>query len=228
MRYFLLIVMLAGTGCTAGPSGRERMSNLISAHIAPQQTCIRLPGDGEWADVRDDQATIGGVTGPAGGSIYPDRMDRREESIRATFGLLAELGLYTLEGEALPGPSPGTMRHYKPSPLGKAHIRLVPGGHGQSGWYGLCYGARRLIAIDKVGPIRVKPCDTSRSVYFTYHYVDIPAWADDPRLRRFFPDIIDSAAARTVRHDGEELGYYEGKWFVRERSDAPYLIPCIG
>jgi hypothetical protein len=74
----------------------------------------------------------------------------------------------------------------------------------------------------------VNPCETSRTVYFTYHYDGIPAWVDDSRLRRFFPDIVDSAKAKIVRNDGESLGYFEGEWFIRERIAEPYYLPCIG
>jgi hypothetical protein len=201
---------------------------MIGERLARQQICVRLPGGGDWTDVREDRVSTRGVPRRGGGFDYPDKIEGTEEPVRAAYDLLTELGLYMVEEEAITGFWPGRIRHYKPTPLGKAHIRLVPGGHGASGWYGLCYGARRLTAIEKVGPVKVKPCETSRTVYFTYHYDGIPAWADDPRLRRFFADIIDAAAARIVRHDGESLGYYEGEWFVRERIAEPYFIPCIG
>ena len=227
-RYFALLFLLAGMGCAERLPPPANLSEMIGEKLARQQICIRLPGGGDWTDVGEDRVSIRGVPRPGGSFDYPDKIEGTGEPTRGAYDLLVELGLYTVEEEAITGAWPGMMRHYIPTTVGAGHIRLVPGGHGQSGWYGLCYGARRVTQIEKVGPLEVKPCETSRTVYFTYHQDGIPAWADDPRLRRFFPDIVDSAQARLVRHDGESLGYYEGKWFIRQRIAEPYYIPCIG
>lgn len=201
---------------------------MIGAHLAPRQICVRLPDGGEWTIVREDEVSIRGFPGPGGSFHYPDRMKSREETIRSAYDLLAELGFYTVGEEALPDPWPGRVRHYKATPLARAHIRLVPGGHGESGWYGLCYGNRRLMAIEKVKPVVYAPCRISRQVYYLYNYVGIPAWADDPRLRSLFPDMVGSAEARTPRNDGDSLVRAGDEWFVEQRILAPYYIPCIG
>jgi hypothetical protein len=227
MRHLLLILLLVLSGCVGRAPRHAEIGRMIDERLAPRQICIRLPDDGEWTMVRGDQVSIRGVPGPDGGFVYPDRMENRDESIRAAFDLLTELGFYSLEEEDLPGPWRGRMRHYKATPLAETHIRLVPGGHGESGWYGLCYGQRRLIAIQRVGPVEYAPCRISREVRYTYHYVGIPAWADDPRLRRFFPDLIGSAEAKEVRHNGDTLVRSGDEWFVEQRVYGPYYIPCI-
>jgi hypothetical protein len=227
MRHLLLILVLVCFGCAERLPRYAKLSELVSARLAPQQVCLRLPDDGEWTDVREDQVSLRGFPGPDGTVHYPDRRERREESIRAAYDLLTELGLYSVEEEILPEPGPGTMRHYRPTPLAQAHIRLVPGGHGESGWYGLCYGERKLVAIHRVGPVEYAPCRISREVEYSYRYAGIPAWADDPRLRRFFPDIIDSTRARTARGGYDTLRRGGDKWFVEEKVYGPYVIPCI-
>jgi hypothetical protein len=227
MRHRLLIVILALTGCVGRAPGHPEIGRMIEERLAPRQICVRLPDGGEWAVVRDDRVSLRGAPGPGGGFVYPDRMEDRRETIRAAFDLLAELGFYSVEEEDLPGPWRGRMRHYKATALAEAHIRLVPGGHGASGWYGLCYGQRKLVAIHRVGPVRYAPCRISREVRYTYQYVGIPAWADDPRLRRVFADIIGSAEAKEIRHNGDTLVRSGDAWFVEEKVYEPYYVPCI-
>jgi hypothetical protein len=82
------------------------------------------------------------------------------------------------------------------------------------------------MAIEKVGAIKYAPCRISRQIYFTYDYAGIPAWADDRRLRLFFPDMIGTAEARTIHHDGESLVRGGDEWSVAERIYGPYFIPC--
>ncbi len=228
MRYFLLLLLPLLFGCAGHQRRDAEIGRMIEARLAPRQICVRLPADGEWTIVGEDEVSIRGFPDGKGGFIYADRMEKRDESIRQAYDLLADLGLYRVEEEDLPGPWGGRIRHYKATSLARSHIRLVPGGHGESGWYGLCYGQPRLVAIEKVQPVRYAPCRISREIYYTYDYAGIPAWADDPRLRRFFPDLIDSAEARTVRNDGEALVRSGDEWFVDQRSAEPYYIPCIG
>lgn len=228
MRHLILLLATLCISC-AGPQRRDvKIGRMIDANLAPRQICVRLPDDGEWTIVREDWVSIQGFPAPGGGFTYPDRMKDRDQSIRAAYDLLAELGFYTVEEENRPSPSRSRIRNYKVTPLGQAHIRLLPGGHGQSGWYGLCYGRRHLVAIEKVKPVVYAPCRISRHVYYFYNHVGIPAWADDPRLRRFFPDMIGSAEAATPRNGGDFLVRAGDEWFVEQREFEPYYIPCIG
>jgi hypothetical protein len=226
MRRLILLLATLCISCAGQLPRDARISRMIGAHLAPRQICVRLPDDGEWTIVREDEISIRGFPGRNGGFVYPDRMERRDESMREAYDLLAELGFYTVEEEVLPDPWPGRMRRYKPTALAQAHIRLVQGGHGQSGWYGLCYGQRRLVAIEKVKPVDYAPCRISREIYYIYDYVGIPDWADDPRLRRLFPDMIGTAEARTARNGGDFLVRSGDEWFVEQRSAEPYFIPC--
>ena len=227
MRRLAFLLALLCVSCAGQLPRDAKISRMIGANLAPIPICVRLPDDGEWTIVREDWVEIRGFP-TRDGFTYPNRMNDRKESIRAAYDLLAELGFYTVEEEDLQDSSRGRMRHYKATPLGQAHIRLLLGGHGQSGWFGLCYGHRRLVAIEKVKPVEYAPCRISRVVYYFYDYVDIPAWADDPRLRRLFPDMIGSAEARTPRNGGDSLVRSGDEWFVEQRSLEPYYIPCIG
>jgi hypothetical protein len=228
MRRFVLLLATLCISCAGPPQRDVKIARMIDANLAPRQICVRLPDDGEWTIVREDWVSIQGFPVSGGGFTYPDRMKDRDQSIRAAYDLLVELGFYTVEEEDLPSPSRSRMRNYKVTSLGRAHIRLLPGGHGQSGWYGLCYGQRHLVAIEKIKPVVYAPCRISRQVYYFYNHVGIPAWADDPRLRRLFPDMIGSAEARTPRNGGDSLVRAGDEWFVEQRSLEPYYIPCMG
>ena len=227
MRHLIILLLALACISCAGRLPRDaQIGRLISAELAPRQICVRLPDDGEWTIVREDWVSMRGFSGRDGSIDYPDRMKGREQTMRAAYDLLAELGFYTVEEQALPGRQ-GRKREYAATALGRSHIRLVPGGHGQSGWVGLCYGQRTLVAIHRVGPVEYAPCRISRDVRYSYRYEGIPAWADDPRLRALLPDMIGTAEARTARPGGNALVRGGDEWFVEQVVDGPYYIPCI-
>lgn len=225
IRFGLLFsFFLAAAACTHSPSLRNGLRDAIAADIASRRACFRLP-QGQWAIVREDRVSLSGFALPDGRYTYPDRNGTAEEQVRRAFDLLTELGIYMVVEQ--PRGERRRTRTYVPTPDAAAQIQWISQGHGVSGWMGLCYGNRTLIELTDIGPLVRAPCRKTRQVGYTYRYVDIPAWAGDPRLREFFPDLIGPGEAALARPGARTLRTHNGRWYVDDHSGL-MVIPCVG
>ena len=224
----LAALFLAGA-CVNVSRERERIDALAAAEVPERRFCVDLPtGDpkragtnGERARVSAEWVDLPGARGRDGVIHYPGM-----ESLRRTYDLLTELGLYRVE-EDLSSVADGLIwRSYRQTPLGAAHLRDVPR-HGQSSLALLCYGKQRLVEIRRIGPIyRQSRCRQGRGVSYTYVYEDLPAWVEDPRLREAFPDLVTRREAAELRNGSFTLTGSRREWYVDHSGLGPNYPIC--
>lgn len=225
----LAALFLSGACVTVTSRERARIDALVATEVPQRRFCVDLPsGDqirdgahGQRARTSAEFVDLPGERGRDGVILYPGM-----DSLRRTYDLLAELGLYRVEERPTSAASGLVWRSYLQTPLGEAHLRSVPM-HGQNSLALLCYGKRRLVAIRRIGPVyRQSRCAQGRYVTYAYVYEDLPAWADDPRLRESFPNLVTRENAGELREDSFLLTGSWREWFVDYSGLGPDYPVC--
>lgn len=225
----LAAIFFAGACVNVTSRERARIDGLAVTEVPQHRFCVDLPtGDQTRAGANGERAFLGegfvnlpGARGRDGVVRYPGM-----EALRRTYDLLAELGLYRVD-EDLSSAADGLIwRRYTQTPLGEAHLRSIPR-HGQTSLQVLCYGKRRLVAIRWIGPVyRQSRCAQGRGVSYAYVYEDLPAWADDPRLRESFPNLVTRQNAAEVREGSFTLTGSWREWYVDYSGLGPNYPVC--
>jgi hypothetical protein len=225
----LAIAVVTGA-CAHSPPSPPEVTRLLAPELASHSFCVRLP-QGTNAVVRPNGVRLDGYRSPGGRVFYPDTSQLGSpETIRETYDLLAEIGLFAVRDEVLNasvGDYRRIWRHYTPTPAGVAHYQAVASVHSASNWMGLCYGTRTMIGLPSVSALnRVTPCQSTRVATYSYRYEDVPAWVDDPRLAARLPEVVTREAAARPREGSTVLVRRGGQWDVR-RGDPLVRIVCV-
>lgn len=227
--FALSALVLAGACVSVTSRERARIAALAAEDVPQHRFCVELPtGDpalqgayGQPARISAEFVDLPGARGRDGVVLYPHM-----EALRRTYDLLVELGLYTVAEQPVGAGSDLVWRAYRQTPRGAAHLRDVPR-HGQSSLPLLCYGKRRLVGIRRIGPVyRRSRCEQGRYVTYAYFYEDLPAWADDPRLRESFANLVTRQNAAEVREASFPLTGSWREWHVDHSGLGPNYPLC--
>jgi hypothetical protein len=220
----LLLAGLCAAAAHARTAPRE-IRPLLDDEVARRSYCVDLP-HGEFATIHGGQAMLDGFRHADGSLHYPDHQAAPGERIRETYDLLVTLGLFGVE-ERLRGR--GTRRTYRPTPFGERHVRTLFPAHSGPAAELLCFGSGALVAFQGLdAPVRVNACEEARTARYSWRYVGLPLWMEDPRLRAAFPDLGTRREASRPREGYTALVRYGAgnPWMVRT-GDPLVRVICL-